>query len=215
MRILFVEDCISYCDGVSLLLESLYPGISITKSNSGEDAITQLKVNHFDIAICDLQLHSDESNNLQGFHIAKFIKEEKPNIKILILTNIAGGATVLALRQLGVNGFLFKNVNKTVLKECIDTILNGQDYLQKEARNIIDKEIKSTSDPKIFISKEEYEVLQYLKLGFTAKAVSFEIKMPERTVRYNRDKLLIKTQTKNIAELVNFSMTNSLIVEMK
>ncbi|GEM_PF-2145537 len=214
MSILFVEDCISYSDGVSLLLESLYPGVSITKSNSGEDAIAKLKLNHYDIAICDLQLHHNESSNLQGFHVAKFIREVKPTVKILILTNLAGGATILALRLLGVNGFLFKNINKTILKECIDTLLNGQDYLQKEVRCIIENEIKPTTCPKIFTSKEEYEVLQYLKLGFTAKEISSEIQVPERTVRYNRDKLLIKTQTKNIAELVNFSLTNSLIVEM-
>ena len=213
MNVLVVDDCVIYCDGLSLLLESVYPQISVHKCYSGEDAIAKLKAETYDLVICDLQLNSEKHNALQGFQVANFILESQLESKILILTNIAGKASLIALQQLGVNALLFKSANKELLKECIDTLFRGQDYIQKEVRLILKAAMAQNAIGSIQISNEEFQVLESLTLGFTAKQIAAQKMIPERTVRYIRDKLLLKTQTKNCAELVRFSMINSLVVE--
>jgi len=213
MNVLLVDDCVLYCDGLSLLLESAYPQILVNKCYSGEDAIAELRAKKYSLVICDLQLNSEKLDLLQGFHVAHFIVDSEIESKILILTNITGKASLIALQQLGVNGLLFKSVNKELLKECIDTLLHGQDYIQKEIRSIL-KSVSNQNQPgSVRISNDEFQVLESLKLGLTAKEISANRMIPERTVRYIRDRLLLKTQTKNCAELVRFSMINSLVVE--
>lgn len=61
------------------------------------------------------------------------------------------------------------------------------------------------------ISDRELEILKLLMQGFSSKKIADELSISVNTVRNHRQNLLEKTKTKNIAELVSFALSNSLI----
>lgn len=69
-----------------------------------------------------------------------------------------------------------------------------------------DKQVKKDR-----ISGRELEILKLLMQGYSSKKIADELSISVNTVRNHRQNLLEKTQTKNIAELVSFAMSNSLI----
>lgn len=61
------------------------------------------------------------------------------------------------------------------------------------------------------ISERELEILKLLMQGYSSKKIAEELSISVNTVRNHRQNLLEKTKTKNIAELVAFALSNSLI----
>ncbi len=69
---------------------------------------------------------------------------------------------------------------------------------------------------KIFISNEnltrrEQEVLKLLSQGFTTKEISIRLHISETTVNTHRRNMLLKTDSKNTAELI-FKTSRNLMI---
>ncbi|MBX9851311.1 MAG: LuxR C-terminal-related transcriptional regulator [Cytophagaceae bacterium] len=61
------------------------------------------------------------------------------------------------------------------------------------------------------ISERELQILQLLMKGYSSKKIADQLHISVNTVRNHRQNLLEKTKTKNIAELITFALSNSLI----
>jgi len=67
------------------------------------------------------------------------------------------------------------------------------------------------SEKKDRISERELQILKLLMQGYSSKKIADELHISVNTVRNHRQNLLEKTQTKNIAELITFALSNSLV----
>jgi DNA-binding CsgD family transcriptional regulator len=61
------------------------------------------------------------------------------------------------------------------------------------------------------ISERELQILKLLMQGYSSKKIADKLDISVNTVRNHRQNLMEKTRTKNIAELVSFAMSHSLI----
>lgn len=61
------------------------------------------------------------------------------------------------------------------------------------------------------LSKREMEVLQMLRQGLSSKAIANKLNISENTIVNHRKNMLRKTNTKNVAELVTFTLKNKII----
>lgn len=61
------------------------------------------------------------------------------------------------------------------------------------------------------ISQRELEILKLLMQGFSSKKIADELHISINTVKNHRQNLLEKTKSKNIAELITFALSNSII----
>lgn len=61
------------------------------------------------------------------------------------------------------------------------------------------------------ISERELEILKLLMQGYSSKKIADQLSISINTVRNHRQNLLEKTKTKNIAELITFALSNSII----
>ena len=68
-----------------------------------------------------------------------------------------------------------------------------------------------SSNQKDRVSERELQILQLLMKGYSSKKIADQLNISVNTVRNHRQNLLEKTQTKNIAELITFALSNSLI----
>ncbi|HBB95435.1 MAG TPA: hypothetical protein DC054_08585 [Blastocatellia bacterium] len=82
-RILVVEDE----ENVRLLLNEAFRtgGHEVTEATTGAEALKSLDAKEFDLMVCDLGLPE-----LSGLHVARWVKEFRPNMPVIIATGFAG-----------------------------------------------------------------------------------------------------------------------------
>lgn len=82
-RVLVVEDE----EKVRLLLNDAFraEGHDVTEATTGAEALKRLDAGEFDLMICDLGLPE-----LSGLHVARWVKEFRPDLPVIIATGFAG-----------------------------------------------------------------------------------------------------------------------------
>jgi len=93
-------------------------GYDIQTAHDGEEAISQLKQSQFDLAILDIRMPK-----VDGFGVLRFIKEEKPATKVIMLTAYADLKHSIMSMEGGADEFLSKPYDLETLRNTIETLL--------------------------------------------------------------------------------------------
>jgi DNA-binding NarL/FixJ family response regulator len=84
--------------------------------------------------------------------------------------------------DVGVKGFLLKQIKKDELDTAIRTVNDGNDYYSKELLSFFTNKYKSDKSEKAKISKREMEILKLVAKGNTNKEIAETIKVNTSTV---------------------------------
>ncbi len=111
-RILVVDDE----DDLRMLLSQIVSGAGhvVTTAGDGEEAISLLKDNVFDLALLDIQMPK-----VNGIGVLKYIHSNCPKTKVIILTGYADLSYAMEAKEYGAQDFINKPYR---LEEIIDTI---------------------------------------------------------------------------------------------
>ena len=98
-------------------------------------------------------------------------------------------------------------------KKAITRVSEGQHYYSEDVMQVLVKKVRGydTLDKITFTSKEN-EVLRLLCKGLSNAEIAEKIFVSTRTVEGYRNKLLQKTNTSNVLNLVIFALRNKLII---
>jgi len=94
-------------------------GYDIQAVDDGEKAIAQLRERQFDLAILDIRMPKAD-----GFEVLKFIKDEKPAMKVIMLTAYADLIHAVKSMKEGADEFLSKPYDLETLRHTIETLLS-------------------------------------------------------------------------------------------
>jgi NarL family two-component system response regulator LiaR len=162
-------------------------------------------VSKLDVVIMDLKLPDG-----LGADWAKKIKEENPNVKVLILTGYHTEAELLLSLEAGVDGYIFKEVTSGELINAVKEVAKGNFYLSPEvARKVKD----FTISPKSALTSRELEVLLALKNGLTSEEIARELCLSLSTVKTHLRNIYQKLGVRNRVEAVREGIKRGLISE--
>ncbi|GAA3623170.1 response regulator transcription factor [Flavivirga jejuensis] len=194
LKILIVEDSQIFAQGLELLLEQ-HPLIGRIETVSNfENTLISLRKTPFDIIILDLNF---ETNEYDGFIIAKKVKQLYPKIKIMILTQHTRISHYERLfKECKVDAYLDKQLGVEETYSAIDSIMKGGKYVDLNISEML--EIESWMKA----SKRENDVIQLLIDGLTQKEIAEELQISPKTVEVHIRNLFNKFKVKNSIELV-------------
>ncbi len=188
--------------------------ISIEVSNGKEllEAIEMAEIKP-DVILLDLSMPE-----LNGVETTKILHQKHPAIKIIILSVYGEERFVTHLMELGVNAYLFKNVEPVEVEKAIWAVMEKDFYFNeaflaamknrltgKKPRLLIQDDIPST------LTQRELDVLDLICKQLTAQEIAEKLFISVRTVDGHRNNLLEKTGMRNTAGLVVFSIKNNLL----
>ena len=111
--------------------------------------------------------------------------------------------------DLGVKGFILKDIDNNELTEAIRRVNAGGNYFSQE---LLLKLIKNKpEDGSIDLTPREKEVLELICQGQSNLQISEILFISQRTVERHRSSLLFKTESKNSVRLVIFAIKNNLV----
>jgi DNA-binding NarL/FixJ family response regulator len=207
LKIALVDDHAMFRSGIKLILsEQINWEIGIEAVN-GLDFINQLKKYLPDIVLLDISMPE-----LNGYETAKQVLKEHPQIKILVLSMLSEEEYYYKMIEAGVKGFILKNSGVEELIRAIEEISLGnnyfaQDLLKKIVLSINKKEVQE----KLKLNDKEKDVLHLVCNGYTNKEISDKLFLGIKSIERYRTILLQKTNTRNTAHLVMYSIQNKLI----
>jgi DNA-binding NarL/FixJ family response regulator len=151
-----------------------------------------------DVLVLDLMLPE-----MDGFEVARRLREEGSDTKILILTARIDSEALLEAMRLEVDGYLDKTVAIANMSDAIEAVANGVRLFTPEQERAAISEFgqfvrraRETSHAAATVTPREREVLDLICEGLTARQMATRLRVSQRTVEAHISKLYAKLGVK-------------------
>lgn len=211
IRIFLVDDHTIFRDGLKSLLSQEEGFRVVGEAENGMEFLKKFTGSNADIVLMDISMPEMDGPETVEKALAKF-----PNLKIITLTSYSDQVYYYKMIKAGVQGFVQKSADSNELEKAIRDVYKGGNYFPQDIlRNLIfrigNKNQEGILNDQIELSKRESEVLYLICQGNTNNEIAEKLFISPKTVDNHRTHLLSKTNTKNTAHLVMFSIKNHLI----
>jgi len=208
INVAIVDDHQIVIDGITSLLDGhANIQIAITNTNASE-MLHQLSEQNIDILLTDIMMPI-----MNGQELAKKVKQEFPQIKILALSMSGQGHTVnQMINDADIAGYVLKNIGKKELIHAIEKIASGGIYFSEEVLNELEhfsnmkKENVETN-----LTTREIEIIKLIEKECSNKDIASQLFISERTVETHRKNIFRKTKTNSVIGLIKYAYEHKLI----
>lgn len=209
MKIFLVDDHRLFRKGLKMLIETI-PGYEVcAEASDGKEFLEKIRESRPDVVLLDIDLPG-----INGIDAARIALKEFPELKIITLTMFGEEEYFDQMVQAGAKGFLLKNSDLQELKSAIDTTTNGGTYYSQELMQMMLQRIRQQKVIKAVdtvFSEREQEILHLICQGCSNQVIGEKLFISKRTVEKHRASLLLKTNSRNTAELVIFAIKNQIV----
>ena len=209
INIMIADDHLMVREGIKQLLELDGDIIVNAEADDGVQCIDLLKQKQTDVLLLDINMP-----NMNGLQVLKYLREKKVNLKILILT-IHNEVEYLARAiDIGVDGYVLKDSESSLLKKAIYCVYNGETFIQPELTPILrerqqEKNLSNISDNNL--TKREIEVLKLLAKGLFNKEISYTLDISEKTVKNHVSNIFKKIDVSDRTQAAVYAIKNNIV----
>jgi two-component system nitrate/nitrite response regulator NarL len=210
IKIVIADDHQMFIDGVRSLLRKEKKFVFVHESLDGEDAFDYISKNKVDLLITDISMP-----RLSGTELTKKVKQNYPEVKILVLTMFNDSAIISEILEVEAEGYILKNTGKVELMNAITKIMdNGTFYSNEVLNTMLSQTIKKNK--KIIPEKEklttrELEILKLICEECTTVGIAEKLFISPRTVDTHRKNILEKSGAKTIVGLIKYAFENNIL----
>lgn len=142
----------------------------------------------YDLILLDINL--EKTYRTDGFFVASELLERYPDVKIIMLTGFDLPVYQYQAKQIGIKGFVSKNVEPETLMEIMKKVMEGGEYFPTSS---------------IFVDEltdREKEILLRVGSGEKRKQVAKELYISERTLTNHIQNILDKLEAESMIQAV-------------
>jgi DNA-binding NarL/FixJ family response regulator len=207
-KVLVVEDHAIFREGLKRIIFEMEDVELVGEAPNGAIFLEMLKKIEPDLVILDIQMPV-----MDGIEAAEKALKLYPSLKILVLSMFGEEEYVYSMVDKGVYGFILKTSDVRDFERAIKRVADGQNYYSEEIMGLLVKKVRGydTVD-KITFTEKETEVLRLLCKGLSNAEIAEKLFLSIRTVEGYRNKLLQKTGTSNVLNLVIYALRNKVVI---
>ena len=208
-KVALVDDEKLIRQGLKMILEQ-GKKIEITnQAENGKVLLDQIDAGTFEADVILLDLSMPVMDGIDT--LMEFNKRDLPH-HIIILTSHYNDSIILKLLDEGAAGFLAKNEDPAeVIKTVIQVAEKGffiNDYILQLIRKR--RLLSAQKKLKLDLTPREIEIIGLICQEYTNKEIAEKLFISPRTVEGHRNRILEKTQCKNIAGVVIYAIEHNL-----
>jgi two-component system nitrate/nitrite response regulator NarL len=209
MRILVADDHSLFRDGIVSLLEAA--GFEVVgQVGDGREALTETRRLNPDVVLLDISM--PEMNGLEAL---KLLREESPDIHVVMLTVSEDDSDLLEAIQAGASGYLLKSLSAEAFIELLKGLERDEAAIssQTTARLIksIGTQTASKHEPFEKLTEREVGLLRLVADGLSNRAIAQELSISENTVKYHMKNIFQKLNAQNRTEAVTLAMQSGIL----
>lgn len=182
--------------------------------DSGEGAVNMANELSPDIFLMDIVMRG-----MTGIEATRWIKENNPKIKIILISSEVNKDYITAGIKSGIDGYLPKDTDKDTLLMAIHSAMKGEKYFSPEITALVfqdfylkEKDGKGLPTKKTQeLTRREEEVLVLIAHGKSLKEIAEELFISVKTVESHKMHIQDKLGLTNAAQLVKYAIEHGLI----
>jgi len=201
-RIFIIDDHKMFIEGITSMLKNTQQFEVIGYALSAEDFLRRKQYYQYDILILDIHLPQ-----MNGIELAKRMRNEQPELKIIILSMADSPSLIAQLKKLKINGFLTKNASlKDVINSLSQVVSNKTSFPTQVITNQ-----KAIIQDTHYLTRREIEVVQQISNGSSSRQIADNLFISKLTVETHRKNITQKLGSKNVAQLIRFATKEGIL----
>lgn len=173
---------------------------------NGQEVIRSMRANKPDVILMDIRMPK-----MDGVQCTKIIKENFPEIKIIILTTFDDDEYVYDALKYGASGYLLKGVSVDELVKAIFTVHSGRAMINPDIATKVLRLFSQMAKADFLIdvgkkgeeelTKTEWKVIEQVEYGLSNKEIADKLNLSEGTVRNYISVILNKLKLRDRTQL--------------
>jgi two-component system, NarL family, response regulator len=220
LRILLVEDDELFRLGLQVRLQQ-EAGLQIAaEAEDGETAIELANQQPFDVVLLDVGLPG-----IGGIEACRQIKQQQPNLPVLVLTSHSQPSLINRLIEVGAQGYCLKGIAAEKLVLALRSVASGASWWDQAAtqqiRTVFDSQPAKPIAPNPAgsahagdlapLTQREQQILSLLALGKSNQEIATGLYISPGTVRVHVHAILHKLDVRDRTQAVVMALQKGLI----
>ena len=209
VKIVIADDHSMIREGLKQLLELDGDIQVIGEAGNGEECLELLKTLKPDVILLDINMPV-----MNGLKMLEFLRNSKyKDQKVLILTIHNEIEYLLKSIDIGVEGYVLKDADSSVLKKAIYKVHVGEKYIDNSMVPLMNERIaleKEKSEDEI-LTRREIEVLKLLAEGLFNKEIAYQLSISEKTVKNHVSNIFKKIGVFDRTQAAVYAIKNNIV----
>ena len=206
IRIALVDDHRLFRSGIASLVENFDSYTIIFEAGDGEEMIRKLNAKiKPNIILLDISMPK-----MNGISSARWLRDNHPDISIIVLSMFEDAEKVLTMVRMGVKGYLLKDAEPNEFEEALHRVSQDEVYYPE----FVTRHLVDSINIDFNIAKLNSREIEFLKLAateLTYKEIADHMCISSRTVDGYLDQLFEKLHLKSRIGLVLYAIKHKLI----
>ncbi len=205
--ILILDDHPLVRQGISFLIKNHKKDAEICETGTVKESISIMKRHSVGLAFVDINLKGEN-----GFDLIRWIRNEKLNTKIFIITSSSRQCDFIYAQELVVDAYVLKDAFIDEISYGLKTIERGGNFFSPAIMENINK--KSDDEKAInTLTDRELDVLSLINQGFNNEKIGKTLYISEGTVKKHITNILSKLNLGTRIDAVIFANKNSYLIQ--
>ena len=216
LRLLLAEDDELFRLGLRMRLQQ-EPGFNvIAEAEDGETAVELAKHHPLDVVLLDIGLPG-----IGGIEACRQIKQEQPDLAVLVLTSRTQKSLISRLIEAGAQGYCLKGIASETLILAIRSVAAGASWWDSiattEIRDLLDGSsavpgsLPSSEAVPNPLTRREQEILALIAIGKTNQGIAEQLHIAPGTVRVHVHAVLHKLNVSDRTQAAIFAIQKRLV----
>jgi len=210
--LLLADDHIVLRDSLANMINETTPFVVCGKADNGKQVLEAFKSgSRPNMVMLDLNMPE-----LDGYNTAEWISQHYPDVKIMIFTMFDSEIAMIRLLQLGVRGFIKKDISPENLKQALIAVAEGGYFYSHSTTGKLVNFFKKSNFSDLSVDKKmlsaiEIEMLKLACTEKTYKEIAVELNLSPRAIENHREILFEKLEVKSRVGLALYAIRNGII----
>jgi len=181
----------------------------VGEASNGQEAVKKVHEVSPDVVLMDLRMPE-----MDGVEAITRIKEEKPEVKFIILTTYSDDEYIFRGIAAGARAYLLKDAPRDELFKAIRAVSRGESLIQPVvASRVLDKlaELSKKTPGVETLSDREIEVLRLMASGVSNKDIADRLSITQSTVKTHITSIFQKLNVTTRTEAVTTALKKGII----
>ncbi|EDL64278.1 response regulator [Bacillus sp. SG-1] len=208
IRVLIADDHHVVRRGLVFFLKTQKDIEIVGEASNGREAVDMAGKLQPHLILMDLVMPE-----MDGIQATKLIKNQHPNIEIMMLTSFSDQDHVIPAIEAGAAGYQLKDIEPDELVDSIRKLVRGENSLHPKATNHLLKRVSRKNQPPHQIhqlTNRERDVLKELAKGKSNKEIAASLYITEKTVKTHISNIFAKLEVSDRTQAALYAVKHGL-----
>nr|WP_295684194.1 response regulator transcription factor [uncultured Lachnoclostridium sp.] len=208
IRIVIADDHKMVREGLKQLLELDGDIQVVGEASDGEQCLQKVVETNPDVLLLDINMPA-----MNGLQTLQELRRNNNKQKVLMLTIHNEIEYLLRAVDIGVNGYILKDSESSVLKKAIYTIYQGETYIEPSLTPELKERMQrcsSLANTEV-LTRREIDVLKLLAEGLFNKEIAYRLSISEKTVKNHVSNIFKKISVSDRTQAAVYAIKNNFV----